>query len=412
MSKIKIFVFMIVLIVVAVLVPFFWLGRDGRIDYPEYLPEVEHYEPEVPDITEAEPEQTEPYYVYEPEEPYELDTEYADIDSPWHQAHFQNIREPHPLYEDTPHGYIAVRHIKHLNDNFYNRFPFSYQEKRAAAWIVQELLAIGYAWDDIRVQEFTLSAANRAAPSRFRAERDGHQPFASYDGFLVINDYNYLRNTYTSQNVILTVPGQSEQVIVIGAHYDTVLVPGASDNASGTALILENAQRMFNIDNYYTLVYVFFGAEEIGLLGAYYYVNSLTDVELDNILFMVNADVLFEGPHFVYAAGYQRANRTIGENNITRQWDEIALGLRAEGIYLHPSLRINLGSDHLAFMDAGITVMLMFGYYQVEDGGMHFRVWHSYRDCAHYIMNAWPYKIEDAMQTFSVFLEEILLAGY
>ena len=343
----------------------------------------------------------------EPGESDDPDTAEQEPDSngtPPEPAPENNENEP---TQSTPHGYIAMRHIRYLNDNFYSRFPFSYQEKRAAVWIAQELLAMGYTQDDIYVQEFSLDDVI----DFMRWGRD-----ALLRSHAVYHNYDYFRDTYLSQNVILTVPGQSSQVIVVGAHYDTVLYPGASDNASGTALLLESAQRMRYIDNYYTIVYVFFGAEEVGLLGAHYYLNSLSEEELDNIIFMVNADVLFEGPYFIYGGGYltDAANRTVGANAITRQWDDIAYELTArEGISLHadPS-SVFLSSDQRVFLDAGFTVMMLFGTYFHRDGSFDFRVFHSYRDCYHYITARWPYKMNDAMRTFSLFLEEVLLARY
>ena len=419
MSRKKLFIIALVFVLLILALSIFNNRRqgaanvidEGTYDEYEYQPEYPVHQdepaPEHEDESEPEePEQTDPYEPYETtyelsEPPYESDTA-----SPWHPIHFADMRAAQPLDADTPHGDIAVRHIRYINDNFYNRFPFSYQEKRAAAWIIQELLAMGYTWDDIEVQEFDWDDISRFSRGW---SIDNLAIFG-----VIINDYSYLRNTYLSQNVILTVPGQSDQVIVIGAHYDSVLYPGASDNASGMALLLESAQRMRYIDNYYTLVYVFFGAEEAGLLGAHYYVSSLTAEEIDNIIFMINADVLFEGPYFIYAAGYRTANGTTGSNAITQQWDDIAyqLGIREE-IILHPRTDgIYLGSDHLVFKDAGITVMMMFGAYIYEDGRFAFRVLHSYRDCIHYIMERWPYKIEDSMRTFSIFLEELLLARY
>jgi len=409
-KRTTIFILML-LLMAAAFIGAFWLGRGRNSESelePDYTPLAEHYEPSPtpapPDTDTYVSEDNQSYPEYEPHDP---DYEYTgDTSSPWHPIHFSNIRPAQPLDENTPYGYVAMHHIKYLNDNFYSRFPFSYQEKRAAAWIVQELLAMGYTWDCIQVQEFSWGDVSQFTWGNF-------ERFATFG--IMIDDYNYLRDTHLSQNVILTVPGQSDQVIVIGAHYDTVLYPGASDNASGTALLLESAQRMLSIDNYYTLVYIFFGAEEIGLLGAYYYVDALTDAEIENILFMVNADVLFEGPNFIYAAGYRGAGGRTSANDITHQWDELALELRARGeeIYVYPDPdSIYLGSDHLAFKDAGVTVMMMFGGYLRYDGSMYFRVLHSYRDCWHYIMENWPDKIGDSMRTFSVFLEEILLARY
>ena len=335
----------------------------------------------------------------------------GDTSSPWHPIHFVDIREPQPLHPGVPHGYIAVNHIRHLNDNYYVRFPFSYQEKRAAAWLVGEFLAMGYSWEDIEVQEFHIYDVG------FSADR-----FPSSSGWSIYHNYDYMRYTHMSQNVILTVPGQSEQVIIVGAHYDTVLYPGASDNASGTALLLESAQRMRYIDNYYTIVYVLFGAEEIGLLGAEHFVNMLSHQELDNILFMINADVLFEGPYFIFGGGYsstagQGGTWNRGEprsNDITRQWESIASELNtSEGLnLLHYPPGIMLSSDQLVFLDAGLTVMMLYGAAMTDYGRQYFRVLHSYRDNYHYIMYRWPYKIGDAMRTFSIFLERVLLARY
>src|SRR5262249_7726363 len=116
-----------------------------------------------------------------------------------------------------------------------------------------------------------------------------------YDGLMRIDD---------SQNVILTLPGRSEQTIIIGAHYDGVGNPGISDNAGGMVLLLENAYRMRDVDHYYTLQYVFFGAEEVGLIGAFYFVDQMSQREIDNLVLMINADVIMDGPELVYGVAY------------------------------------------------------------------------------------------------------------
>ncbi|MCL2362616.1 MAG: M28 family metallopeptidase [Defluviitaleaceae bacterium] len=378
----------------------FFGGRE------EIYPEDYISETPVPTPTLQNEEEEYDYYIGEAPGYVESDDPVfeGDIENPWHPIHFQDIRPAQPLHPGVPHGYVALRHIRYLNDYFYSRFPFSYQEKRAAVWIIEELLAIGYTWDNIQVQEFDFMGLEIPLESAAR-----------WDGWVIYHNYDYFRNTYTSQNVILTVPGRSDQVIVVGAHYDTVLYPGASDNASGTALLLESAQRMRYVDNYYTIVYIFFGAEEVGLFGAEYYVMNLTDEELNQILFMVNADVLFEGPYFIFGGGYgERWPRAPRANNITRLWDEIADELNAYDGFdiISDPYAIFLSSDQLVFLDAGLTVMMLYGTDFSADGSMYFRVLHSYRDCYHYINDRWPYKIGDAMRTFSIFLERVLLAEY
>jgi len=400
----KIFVFSIIFVVALVSVVFIvdhfrdeqniLEPQDDLTQYQEFLPGDEGEE-DYPMLSD------DPPFEYVSDEPIA-----GDASSPWHRSHFANVRAPQPLGADTPHGEISVRHIRHLNDHFYSRFPFSYQEKAAAVWLIEELLAIGHPWENIYVQEFNLDSLGLDPSIVSRWGLFG----------AIYRNYDYLRYTYTSQNVILTIPGQSQQVIVVGAHYDTLLYPGASDNASGTALLLESAQRMMHIDNYYTLVYIFFGAEEVGLLGAEYFVNSLTPDELDNILFMVNADVLFEGEYFVFGGGYatQNAPNERRENDISRQWEAMAYELnRNAGLELvnYPDA-IFLSSDQLEFLRAEITVMMLFGAQFDDAGRWYLRVLHSYRDDYHYIMNRWPEKIHDAMRTFSIFLEEVLLARY
>jgi len=376
------------------------LSSCGNIHtYDEDLkPYVEDYEPYVT--------------IYEAEERGE-DEGAQEETGPWHPANFVDVRQPLYLSDATPHGYISVRHIEFMNDNLYGRSPFTYREKEAAAWIVEELLAMGYDWEDIHVQEFNWNQVSGLATNW------GFTWYDRVEAPRMLGD-GQLREGRLSQNVILTVPGQTEQKIIVGAHYDTLPYPGASDNASGVALLLESAQRMLNEDNYHTIVYVFFGAEEIALLGADFYLRTIPRTQQNNIVMMVNADVLFEGPYFVYGAGYVPAERwwdaglVPRTNNVTEQVSRIAQNLYAShglDIISYPN-NIFRGSDHLPFAWAGHTVVYLAGYDQDDEGNFILRVLHSPQDCFHYINENWPGKIDEAMHTFSIFLEEILLSQF
>jgi len=318
---------------------------------------------------------------------------------------------------DIPHGQPSIAYIESLNKEFYNRFAFSYREMYSAAWIVNALLSMGYTWDDIVVQEFSATSAMPKLPIEFLVswhvtQALANSPFTNFD----------MRDSLLSQNVILTVPGQSNKTIIVGAHYDTVMVPGASDNASGTALLLESAQRMREADNYYTIVYVFFGAEEVGLLGSFYYAHSLSQAEHDNILFMINADILLEGPYLFFKAGYDR-NGEPGTNHITETWDQISEDLYfTYGLSFIPLPEGVFGpSDQLAFLPWGHTAMFLAGLDVFEgwedvpfmENLLSFtRVLHTRRDEFGYIEARWPGKIDENMRAFSIFLETILLATY
>src|SRR2546421_6307989 len=62
-------------------------------------------------------------------------------------------------------------------------------------------------------------------------------------------------------------------------------------NASGSATILDIAQKMKNVQPLNKLRFIWFGCEELGLFGPEYYVNNLTSNELSHIGYDLDADV-------------------------------------------------------------------------------------------------------------------------
>ncbi|MDY6940067.1 MAG: M20/M25/M40 family metallo-hydrolase [Cyanobacteriota bacterium] len=78
-------------------------------------------------------------------------------------------------------------------------------------------------------------------------------------------------------NIVAVRPGTDAAAgtILLGAHYDTVPnSPGADDNATGVAAVLEIARLLANVDTPRTLELVFFDSEEVGLLGSLAYAST------------------------------------------------------------------------------------------------------------------------------------------
>ncbi|HEY4551789.1 MAG TPA: M28 family peptidase [Bacillaceae bacterium] len=104
--------------------------------------------------------------------------------------------------------------------------------------------------------------------------------------------------TKTSHNVIAVKEPTNkkkatDQIIVVGAHHDSVAgSPGANDDASGVGVTLELARVMSNMPTDTELRFVTFGAEELGLLGSYAYVDSLTEDERERIVGMFQLDMV------------------------------------------------------------------------------------------------------------------------
>jgi hypothetical protein len=85
--------------------------------------------------------------------------------------------------------------------------------------------------------------------------------------------------------------GDKNHVVVVDAHLDAIFGAGMLDNASGSATILEIAEQMKNVNPLNKLRFIWFGGEELGLLGSSFYVNNLSKTELSHIGYDLDADV-------------------------------------------------------------------------------------------------------------------------
>jgi len=102
-----------------------------------------------------------------------------------------------------------------------------------------------------------------------------------------------------SENVVAELPGSGSNpgVVVVGAHYDSIgsscsgSGPGADDNATGTAGVLEAARVLASAGPFeHTIRFVLFSAEELGLIGSNF--NSGQSVSQgENLIAMINTDM-------------------------------------------------------------------------------------------------------------------------
>ncbi len=93
-------------------------------------------------------------------------------------------------------------------------------------------------------------------------------------------------------NLIADAPfGDPNHIVVVDAHLDSIFGAGILDNASGSSTILEVALKMAKTPTRNQLRYIWFGGEEINLLGSAYYTTTLAPEELAKIVFDLDADV-------------------------------------------------------------------------------------------------------------------------
>jgi Zn-dependent M28 family amino/carboxypeptidase len=153
--------------------------------------------------------------------------------------------------------------------------------------------------------------------------------------------------TREASNVIAdTQQGRDDQTVVVGAHLDSVPEsPGINDNGSGSATILEIAEKMseLGIEPRNRVRFAFWGAEELGLFGSKHYVAQLDERQLGALAVYLNFDMI-ASPNYVRFIYGSSEVREVFENFFSSR------GLKAETVDLKGR------SDHGPFAAEGIPV--------------------------------------------------------
>jgi aminopeptidase YwaD len=162
---------------------------------------------------------------------------------------------------------------------------------------------------------------------------------------------NITNTTLKMTNVLGLQPAvavrENAPILIIGGHYDSVPAgPGANDNASGTAVMMELARVLKDRYPRYEIRYLGFAGEEIGLAGSSEYVRTLSPAERQRIVAMINIDMISVGPQFLVG----------GTPELTQMGMNAAMAEGAGDVQVMPS-RLAAASDHYPFQEAGIKVL-------------------------------------------------------
>jgi Zn-dependent M28 family amino/carboxypeptidase len=186
-----------------------------------------------------------------------------------------------------------------------------------------------------------------------------------------------------AHNVAAVVPGSDprlrDEYVVVGAHFDHlgrssrdaldpevgdgVIRPGADDNASGTAAVLELARRLAARPPRRSVLLANFDAEELGLVGSEFFVSH-APAPLTSMVLMVNLDMvgrLRTGGLTVDGARRSQAVRALLDS-----------AAAAVGVRVRHSSAIAERSDHASFAGAGVPAVALFtgfhsDYHRVTD---------------------------------------------
>jgi hypothetical protein len=177
----------------------------------------------------------------------------------------------------------------------------------------------------------------------------------SYGLTVALEPFSYYGNTY--YNVVGTKPGTAypDQEYIIGAHFDSVDNPGADDNASGVALVLEAARILCQYDSDYTIRFIAFDREEQYMIGSQAYVQAHL---ADDIQGMISTDMVAynSGTNSADINGRTASNSlkyALGDA-VTEYGDGLSYAIGGQADY----------SDHAPFEWAGFQACIL-----IEDWG-------------------------------------------
>ncbi|GAB3991149.1 hypothetical protein GCM10028807_20540 [Spirosoma daeguense] len=246
----------------------------------------------------------------------------------------------HSLFGQEPSKKRIARHIEKLaSDDMKGRGTGSPENAKAADYIARHFRKYGLKplGTNGYYQDFTAKVRRVVVPDSLRR----------------------------ASNVIGFLDNEAPYTIVVGAHYDHLgmgrqgssletapedkIHNGADDNASGVAGLLELAQYFAknNVKEPYNLLFMGFGAEELGLQGSRYFLNNPT-LSLDKLNFMVCMDMIgrYNPERGVGIGGYGTSDT----------WPIVFKGVESS-IKFFTDRAGNGGSDNAAFYAKQIPVL-------------------------------------------------------
>lgn len=190
-----------------------------------------------------------------------------------------------------------------------------------------------------------------------------------YSKNMKMNDFSIkteLNPSFLAKNIIGYLDGKNnDSIVVISAHYDhlgkvgTTIFPGASDNASGTAMLMSLIKYYSENKPEYKTVFMAFAGEEAGILGADYYVNH-PFFDLKQIKFLVNLDIMGAGDQGI---------QVVNGKNFQKKYNDL-VKINSNNNYLK-EVKIrgeSCNSDHCPFYMKGVPSFFIYtlggkGYY-------------------------------------------------
>ncbi|MFJ7682308.1 M28 family metallopeptidase [Peribacillus butanolivorans] len=183
-------------------------------------------------------------------------------------------------------------------------------------------------------------------------------------------------NDKSSQNIIADKMGTVEgtkNLVIITAHLDSVnhaggpssIAPGADDNGSGSAGLLEIARVLKDLPIQHDLRFILFGGEEQGLLGSKQYVENLPSIDKNRIYSIINMDMI---------GSLNTPSPTVLIEGSLLSKEIIDVLKNVAPLYTKLNVQISLNpfdSDHVSFLKKGLPAVLTIEGADTENHNVH-----------------------------------------
>ena len=192
--------------------------------------------------------------------------------------------------------------------------------------------------------------------------------FAFPDNLRIALNVSIANTRATVNNVLAYLPGKTDEYVIVGAHYDHLgygnvdslapsqvgqIHPGADDNASGTAGVLELARLLSPLKGQLQrgVLFASFGGEELGLLGSAEWVKNPTR-PIAKAVAMLNMDMIGRiKDDKIYIGG-------VGTGSTFKS--ELEQAQKDSGFHIEYSAGGYAASDHTSFVSKHIPVLFFF----------------------------------------------------
>lgn len=175
-----------------------------------------------------------------------------------------------------------------------------------------------------------------------------------------VNIDNAWKEHYITHNLAGYIPGTGcpDSLVVFTAHYDHLglmgrgnYFPGANDNASGVAMVLQLMRYVAAHPQRFSVACVFFSGEEAGLLGSRYFAEHPPFL-LGKVKFLVNLDLVGTGPDGIMVVNATEFQQDFEKLNVLNKEGGFVKEIRKRGKACN--------SDHCPFFEKGVPCFFIY----------------------------------------------------